>query len=184
MKKMALLFLIIGILSLAVSYYFYSKKEKIELTSDEISKQKGDDFEEYMIQLLGKQNDIKFVGKVSDYHKNGISALENFEPDLKFKYKVASFAIECKWRKSFRNGYISWAKDRQIRNYNDYQKTKKDKVYIALGVGGEPSKPEHLYLIPLSRLKYETFKEDYVAEFEIKGEAEIVKFLQQQLKFY
>ena len=177
MKKMALLFLILGIASLAVSFYFYSRKEKTELTSEELSKQKGDDFEEYMIQLLGKQQDIKLVGKVSDYHKNGISALENFEPDLKFKFKNTPFAVECKWRKSFGNGSITWAKDRQIRNYNEYQKNKKEKVYIALGVGGEPSNPEHLYLIPLSRLKYESFKEDYVANFAIKEEAEIIKFL-------
>lgn len=176
---MALLFLILGIVSLALSFYFYSKKEKTELTSEEISKQKGNDFEEYMIQLLGKQKDIKFVGKVSDYHKNGISALENREPDLKFKYNAVPFAVECKWRKSFGNGSISWAKDRQIKNYNDYQKTKKEKVYIALGVGGEAGKPEHLYLIPLSRLKYETFKENYVADFEIEEDAEILKFLQQ-----
>lgn len=184
MKKMALLFLILGILCLALSFYFYSRKEKIELTPDEISKQKGDDFEEYMIQLLGKQKEIKFVGKVSDYHKNGISALENFEPDLKFKYKVAHFAVECKWRQSFGNGSITWAKERQIRNYNEYQKNKKEKVYIAFGVGGEPSKPDHLYLVPLSVLKYETFKKEYIADFEIKEEAEIIKFLQQQSKFF
>ena len=183
MKKMALLFLILGIASLALSFYFYSKKENIELTSEEINKQKGDDFEDYVIQLFGKHNDIRFVGKVSDYHKNGISALENFEPDLKFKYKTAPFAVECKWRQSFGHGSISWAKDRQIKNYNDYQKNKKEKVYIALGVGGEPGKPEHLYLIPLSKLKYETFKEDYVRDFEIKEEAKIVKFLQRQSPF-
>lgn len=134
---MALLFLILGIASLTVSFYFYSRKEKTELISEELSKQKGDDFEEYMIQLLGKQQDIKLVGKVSDYHKNGISALENFEPDLKFKFKNTPFAVECKWRKSFGNGSITWAKDRQIRNYNEYQKNKKEKVYIALGVGGD-----------------------------------------------
>lgn len=184
MKKMALLFLIIGFASLALSFYFYSKKEKIEPTSEEINKQKGNDFEDFVIQLLGKQKDIKFVGKVSDYHKNGISALENFEPDLKFKYNAAPFAVECKWRKSFINGSISWAKDRQIKNYNDYQKTKKEKVHIAIGVGGEPNKPEQLYLIPLSLLKYETFKEDYIRDFEIKEEAEIVKFFQREAKFY
>ncbi|MBF8455601.1 hypothetical protein IV494_00265 [Kaistella sp. G5-32] len=180
---MALLFLILGIASLAVSFYFYSKKEKIEFTIDEINKKKGNDFEEYIIQLLGKQNDIKFVGKVSDYHKNGISALENMEPDLKFKYKNVAFAVECKWRQSFGNDYIFWAKERQIRNYNDYQKNKKEKVYIALGFGGEPSKPDHLYLVPLSVIKYETFKKEYVADFEVKDEAEILKFIKKQTKF-
>ena len=99
---MAILFLLLGIVCLGLSIYFYTKKETPHLTTNEIIKQKGDDFEDYIIQLLGKQDDIKFVGKVSDYHKDGVSALENLEPDLKFKFHNTAFAVECKWRNSFK----------------------------------------------------------------------------------
>jgi hypothetical protein len=80
-----------------------------------------------MIQLVAKQEEIKFVGKVSDYHKDGVSALENREPDLKFKFRNIPFAVECKWRKSFNNGSINWAKDYQVSNYKNYQATKRER---------------------------------------------------------
>lgn len=152
MKKMALLFLIIGLIFLGFSAYFYFKKKNTLSTYAENQKQKGNDFEDFMIQKLGSQSIVKFVGKVSDYHKNGISALENYEPDLKFKYKNMPFAVECKWRQAFYNGKTNWAKDRQIKNYLNYQNTRKEKVYVALGIGGKPEAPDKLYLIPLYRL--------------------------------
>lgn len=132
-----MLFLIIGVLSLGLSAYFFVKQEKQVPVHADLQKQKGNDFEEYIIQLLGQQSAVQFVGKVSDYHKNGVSALENYDPDLKFKYNTTSFAVECKWRNSFKNGKTEWAKNRQISNYMNYQKTNQQKVYVALGIGGQ-----------------------------------------------
>ena len=177
MKKMGLLFLIIGIISLAISLYFFSKKEKSATDLPPMNKQKGNEFEDYVIQLLGKQKDVIFIGKVSDYHKNGVSALENKEPDLKFKYKNNAFAIECKWRSSFTKGAINWAKDYQINNYKSYQNTKQEKVYIAIGIGGKPNLPAKLFIIPLFRLTKEFANEEYIQEFKILNENEVIEIL-------
>jgi len=177
MKRMALLFLIIGIVSLGLSAYFFAKKDQVAPVSIDQQKQKGNDFEDYMIQLLGKQSQIQFVGKVSDYHKNGVSALENYEPDLKFKYNTIPFAVECKWRNSFKNGKTKWAESRQINNYVTYQNTKNEKVYVALGIGGTPNAPETLYLIPLFRLKLEFVTADYIKEFEIKDSSSLMAII-------
>lgn len=182
MKKMAILFLLLGIVCLGLSIYFYTKKETPHLTTNEIIKQKGDDFEDYIIQFLGKRDDIKFVGKVSDYHKDGVSALENFEPDLKFKFHNTAFAVECKWRNSFNAGKITWAKDYQIRNYKAYQKTKNEKVYVAIGIGGEPGAPHQLFLVPLFRLTHSFATEDYIKEFEIKDKKQIPMVLKMGLR--
>ncbi|MFC6267371.1 hypothetical protein [Frigoriflavimonas asaccharolytica] len=174
---MAILFLIIGILSLGISAYFFTKKPEIAPLEISAQKQKGDNFENYMIQRLAKQDEIQLVGKVSDYYQNGITALENYEPDLKFKYKNKPFAVECKWRNAFKNGKTDWAKNRQIQNYLNYQNTKKEKVYVALGIGGKPEAPERLYLIPLYRLTLEFVTEDYIQEFVINDDAEMLKIL-------
>lgn len=174
---MGLLFLTIGIISLAISIYFFSKKEKSTTDLPPISKQKGNEFEDYVIQLLAKQKDVVFVGKVSDYHKNGVSALENKEPDLKFKYKNTAFAVECKWRSSFTNGAINWAKDYQINNYNSYQNTKQEKVFIAIGIGGKPNLPAKLFVVPLFRLTKMFANEEYIREFEILTEKEVIAIL-------
>jgi hypothetical protein len=181
MKKMAVLFLILGVLSLALSYYFYTKKEIPPADFSAVNKQKGNDFEDYLIQLLGKTEGIQLVGKVSDYHKDGVSALENTEPDLKFKTQNAHFAVECKWRSSFKNGNINWAKDYQIKNYNTYQKTKNEKVFVALGIGGTSTQPERLFFVPLYRLKLEFANEDYIKEFEIKDQRDLLKILRNTL---
>ena len=177
MKKMAVLFLIIGVLSLALSYYFYSKKEISEKTVTTVNKQKGNDFEEYLIQLLGKTDGIRFVGKVSDYHKDGVSALENTEPDLKFKTQNIHFAVECKWRSAFKNGNVNWAQNYQIKNYNNYQKTKNEKVFVALGIGGRTNAPERLFFVPLFRLTKDFASETYIQEFEIKNKSDILRIL-------
>ena len=174
---MALLFLIIGIASLAISYYFYSKKEIQYSTPQELSKQKGNNFEDYVIKLLANQKDITFAGKVSDYHKNGISATENTEPDLKFKYQQRSFAVECKWRNSFKNGNIEWAKSYQIRNYIRYQAEKKEKVFVAIGIGGKSDAPEELFLVPLYRLPKEFANESYIKEFKIENPNQLLHLL-------
>lgn len=174
---MGLLFLIIGIISLAISVYFFSKKEKSEIDLPPISKQKGNEFEDYVIQLLGKQKDVIFIGKVSDYHKNGISASENKEPDLKFKFQNTAIAVECKWRSSFKNGNIFWAKNYQISNYNNYQNTKQEKVYIAIGIGGKPNLPAKLFIVPLFRLTKEYANEEYIKEFEILNEKDVMEIL-------
>jgi len=178
---MALIFLLLGIGFLGLSFYYYTKKETVELTQGEVNKQKGDDFEEYIIQLLGKQEDIKFVGKVSDYHKNGVSALENMEPDLKFRLHNSPFAVECKWRKTFKRGNITWAQDYQVKNYKNYQKLKNEKVFVALGIGGEPNAPEKLYIIPLYRLTKGYVYEDFINDFEIKNRNEISEIMQQMV---
>ena len=203
MKKMAILFLIIGLVSLTISTYFFTRKDntnptvlteqqssseapvKKELSKedvDNINKQKGNDFEDYIIQLLAKQNDVKFVGKVSDYHKNGVSALENFEPDLKFKHQNTLFAVECKWRNSFKNDQIYWAENRQIENYKNYQKNKKEKVFVAIGIGGNPSLPEKLYLVPLAMLKLEYVYQNYIKDFEVKNQSDMIGILKRELK--
>ena len=189
MKKMGLLFLLIGFISLALSAYFFTNKQtsktnlnpiskqEIETNLPPESKQKGNEFEDYIIQLLGKLNQIKFIGKVSDYHKNGVSATENKEPDLKFKYQNTPFAVECKWRNSFVNGKINWAKDYQINNYLNYQNTKKEKVYVAIGIGGNPNAPEKLYLVPLFRLTKEFANQEYIKEFEITTKDKALQIL-------
>ena len=77
-------------------------------------------------------------------------------PDLEFafcgKQNQSRFAIECKWRKQFVNGKIEWAKKHQIDNYLDYQNKNRIPVFIAIGVGGEPSLPEKLFVTPISNI--------------------------------
>jgi hypothetical protein len=125
---------------------------------------KGQMFEEYIIKLF---NDRHF--HLSRWRKAGqIDTLyyDHSGPDLEFvfgrKWKYR-FAVECKWRKKFHDGKISWANNEQRHHYLDFQYRTHTPVFIAIGIGGEPSNPAKLFVTPLQQL----FNNLQVYEFEL-----------------
>lgn len=159
------------------------EKPKLENPPTNPNKEKGDQFEDFVIQTLATlDNSVKLISQASDYHKNGISAEENKEPDLKFTLQTQAFAVECKWRQNFDNeGKITWAKDYQIANYNKFQSENKQKVLIAIGIGGSANAPEKLYLVPLYRLTKGIATENYIADFQVSGKKATLALLQKEL---
>jgi hypothetical protein len=93
-------------------------------------------------------------------------------PDLEIEFKLrdrhASFAVECKWRRSFNVGGkagIEWANPRQIDTYQQFQRERDLPVFVVIGIGGEPDSPAELYIAPLDRLKYPFATAEYLAKF-------------------
>lgn len=189
-KQMAILLLITGLLCLAAAAYLFAKKDKSQsahspvkdesVPSISAGKQKGNDFEDYVIARMCGIEGIKLMSKTSDYHRNGISAADNVEPDLKFSYLKHQFAIECKWRNAFVDGKLEWAKDFQIANYNKFEQEKGIKVLVAIGVGGSAGKPEQFYLVPLYRLKYSFAKMNYIKDCLIMQDVSILTTLNKE----
>ena len=116
--------------------------------------EKGRLFENYIIQLFNQDN-----FKVEKFHEsrkisNGLFLPEYSDPDLQMvfgRYRKYRFAVECKWRSKFdEDGKIRWAERRNINSYKTFQSRNGIPVFIAIGIGGEPSKPELLFLTPLN----------------------------------
>ena len=183
---MGLLLLIIGLLISAVGVILLLNKPEHKTVNtapipvsekktpkEPNNKEKGDAFEDFVIQKLGAIPHFKFTGKNSDYHKNGISASENQEPDLKFMHNGNPIALECKWRNAFVNGKIEWAKDYQVENYQRFEEKQKSLVFIAIGIGGEPAKPKEFYMVPLYRLTRTFAARDYILEYTLNPEKPI-----------
>ena len=81
---------------------------------------------------------------------------EDFVLELEYKRgKIRKkFSVECKWRASIsKTQNIPLFLPEQISRYQEYAREKKQNVVIVLGVGGEPSMPEDLYLIPVDSLQ-------------------------------
>jgi len=77
------------------------------------------------------------------------------------------FAIECKWRTSIPRGYSKpLFEPEQITRYHEYAAEKAQNVYIILGVGGEPSMPEDLYLIPINSISQIQSKPSLLKQFK------------------
>jgi hypothetical protein len=81
-------------------------------------------------------------------------------PDLELVFfigrKQYRFAVECKWRQTFWNGKIDWAEPHQIDAYEYFQRQQRIPVFIAIGIGGSPSRPEKLFVTPLSHISHTT----------------------------
>lgn len=132
---------------------------------------KGREFEEFVISLMPK--DMKLVHRTADYSSNGVYAEENSDPDLSFAINDQNgqrqvFAVECKWRASWRGQHVDWTYDKQLARYQQFSKDKDMPVFIALGIGNSPSDPEELYLVPLTIMKQTYVKKGYITKYRRK----------------
>ncbi|MFL5739268.1 MAG: hypothetical protein ACJ75B_03550 [Flavisolibacter sp.] len=117
--------------------------------------EKGYLFEEYVIELFNKEffNLVKW--RKSQRTNDRLALLTSSYPDLelifagKNKYK---FAVECKWRKEFYAGKITWAEVKQINSYETFEYKYRIPVFVAIGIGGEPCNPKKLFVTPLCNI--------------------------------
>ncbi|QMU28885.1 hypothetical protein [Adhaeribacter radiodurans] len=150
----------------------YSSKSDTKENSSEQpndSKSKGDAFEKFIVQ---KFNQKFFILKEwsGDKYINGIYAENAMNPDMLFEFnynnRSYNFAVECKWRKNFYYDEVEIATLRQIENYKSFSNKKRVPVFITLGIGGEPSSPNQLYVIPLRAISRNKLDKAYLKEYE------------------
>lgn len=115
----------------------------------------GEEFETFVKQLFGE----KF--KVARHRRSKLLDRDTFisdiaYPDLEMIFQGKEnykFAVECKYRSSFKGNKIEWAKKEQIIIYESFQRKFAIPVFVAIGIGGQPSDPEHLFVTPLDNIR-------------------------------
>lgn len=129
----------------------------------------GYDFEKFIVKKFNPEY-FKIKNWAGDKFVDGRYAETTPQPDLLMEYskngKKQIFAIECKWRKNKQNDGFEFAKEAQMERYRKFEKEKNIPVFVAIGMGGEGNNPEHLYIIPLKRLKYNFITLNYLEKFE------------------
>ena len=115
---------------------------------------KGREFEDFVLELfdLNETKTYSLLEWRGDKSLGEIRPVSNTYPDFVFEYKEGrrkkKFAVECKWRASIPKRFTQpLFEPEQIIRYQEYAVEKAQNVFIILGVGGEPSMPEELYLI-------------------------------------
>lgn len=125
--------------------------EDVEATPEE----KGKAFEDFIVRLFDENTALK--RRTSDRFVDGRLDEGSMEPDLLAELRLGSgtypFAVECKWRSSVKDGEIQWSYEAQRERYEKYAKENDLDVFVAIGVGGEPSSPKKLFVVPLYALK-------------------------------
>lgn len=113
---------------------------------------KGREFEDYVLGLFNVEKDGPLILQEwqGDKILGSIKPENNSNPDFVFRYIDKEFAVECKWREKLS---MDMSKDlfppKKMEDYKTFSETRRMPVTIVLGVGGEPSNPERLYIIPL-----------------------------------
>lgn len=90
-------------------------------------------------------------------------------PDLVFQIQhnniEMKFAVECKYRTKLTGNTIVGA--RYISSYRKYASMTNQIVFIMIGVGGKPSDPEQVYLIPLHKIETDSLTKSALEAFEL-----------------
>ncbi|MDE6443214.1 MAG: hypothetical protein K2K64_02160 [Muribaculaceae bacterium] len=131
-------------------------KDRNETDTSDDKHAKGVEFEKFIISRFGKQfwsikdwrGDKSMDGRYSES-----SMYPDLEMKLSLKGKEYVVAIECKWRNNFNNERkIKWSYSEQFERYKKYAEKTGYPVFVAIGIGGVPSKPDNIYLVPLSAM--------------------------------
>ena len=140
-------------------------------TNDDVSYQKGEEFEKYVVDIFAKrEKHFEHVGWSSDkMSSTGNRAADATHPDLKYLLNTASgkyhFAVECKYRDGLFGGKIKIAEPYQLKNYKDYERRTKQATFIVLGTGGKPTNPENIFIIPVRDLTTTQLSEEQLKDY-------------------
>lgn len=133
---------------------------------EETSEKKGLEFTKAIIAKFDRKY-FKLKEWRSDKYDGGVYPEANMYPDLEFEFSLRDikslFAVECKWRKNYYKNGIEWAKEYQLKNYKKFKIEKNIPVFVAIGVGGTPEKPEDVYIMPLAIIE-----DIFIAQTELK----------------
>lgn len=117
---------------------------------------KGHAFEQFVVNRFRQSSDaFRWMDATSDKGVAGHFPASNLNPDLQYEFRTGdksyAFAVECKYR-SGALWRIRLTRDDQIARYRKFSADRQIDVFIVLGVGGSPTNPLALFVIPLSEV--------------------------------
>ena len=130
---------------------------------------KGEEFEEYVRKYLFPISDYDLVHKTHDFNSNKGDYVEtSLMPDFKFRDKTngKEFYVEVKWRRGNynRENKIEWCNKSQLHRYKSIDSVE-NKVFIALGIGDDPNRPEEIFLFPMSACRYNGLYDSFLNKY-------------------
>jgi hypothetical protein len=141
-----------------------------EESSDESNRNRFE-FEQFVASRFQPQEFTHSHSRSGQFY-SGIYDPGNPDPDLVFNFQSGNenlkFAVECLWLNRVDQDQIGIGKDYQIANYFEFQENKKIPVFLIIGLGGRPGKPEGVYIIPLSDVKGTGLPFDFLHPYKRK----------------
>jgi hypothetical protein len=128
---------------------------------------KGYRFESYVSSLFPAYEWV-IADKTRDFsRKFGRTVESDSNPDFTFRHVRSGklLAIECKFRSYFYQGGFSLP-GRHVANYSRFGQGSGMPVFVVLGVGNSPTKPERMFQIPIGA--FATAADGFISERELK----------------
>lgn len=132
-----------------------ASEEDSETELIDVNQKAGLDFEKFIVQKFDKKY-FAIRNWAGDKFVEGRYADTTTQPDIQLSLKLGvntyPFAVECKWRSEPEGDFIRFANDGQLERYKAFAQQENYPVFIALGIGGKPSSPAKLYILPIQEL--------------------------------
>lgn len=145
---------------------------RIKAITQSESTLKGREFEDFVLSLFpfSRESELALLEWQGDKSFGNIKPENNSHPDLVLRYGKEEFAVECKWRERLKyNAKNDIFTEKSIRNYEVFSQTRNMPVTAVIGLGGEPSNPEHLYIVPLEKVRATFDDTNNLARYEFSG---------------
>jgi hypothetical protein len=96
--------------------------------------------------------------RLLDKRSAGLYPLTNKDPQLVYQvqHHHRCFAVECRFRERDYRNKFTWAENFQLEHYERFQEKTRMPLFIVIGIGGLPSKPTNVYVIPFSHISNTT----------------------------
>ncbi|WP_203293569.1 hypothetical protein [Luteirhabdus pelagi] len=128
---------------------------------------KGDEFENYVREIVFPKDKYELIHKTHSYQENKGDYIEStLYPDFLFRCKKTKkeFYVEAKFRKGFFKDKVEWTNNKQLKRYKEVNNNKP--VIVCIGLEGTPKHPDFIFLMPVSKIKYTGLYESALREFE------------------
>ena len=133
-----------------MAYAMAGKVELPEVERVDPAELKGRQFEDFVVSLCSDKSRFRLLAWRGDKIVGHTYALENLMPDLHIRHKlkdtIVEYFVECKYRSSWGEGGIDLSG--QFLRYRNAAKDRGIELFIALGIGGSPSNPDELFIVP------------------------------------
>ncbi len=134
-----------------------------------VSHVRGDDFEQYVKTELFPRESYDILYKTRDYRGNGNDYFTpSRQPDCKYvsKNEGLEFFVETKFRAKFQDQILEWCKFFELKHYQEIDLV--IPVLIAIGLGGRPSTPERVFLVPVKHVKFVKLYPSLMQKYEVE----------------
>jgi hypothetical protein len=129
---------------------------------------KGDEFEQYVRATLFPRDSYDLLSKTHDYRDNKADVIKSSrQPDYHFRSNELNieFFVEAKYRSVLQNQAIEWGKYFQLKRYQKIDNV--TPVLIVIGLGGRPSAPEKIFLMPVKHIKFVKLYPGFLEKYRV-----------------